>query len=341
MRAACQAARCPYGAILPPSGKIKDVLVSRIDQLLALTDPYELAQAAERHVSSLSGKRIRALLRDAGPRLGEYYRDELARLAGASDFDSVLTGRYSDAALRSALAQFLKSNLRAIPIFGSGFGHKILERTPLDRAVGIGEERSNTAARAAVVAGAALALVVAGAAGEHVVAGARLAAASPSPPVPLLLATPSPVHHNAATRRVVARVATPAPTEAPSQPTPTPAATSPPATPTAVPTVRATGAPPSATPVPARAAAAVEVTAPPETPSPEPSDIDTSDMPESYSDATPLPQQSLTPAEAPQHAIRVPTPKPSPKRHGWLHRAVMHLDPFKPNTGNPENPQNP
>lgn len=301
------------------------MLGSGIDRLLARTDPFDLSQAVERHVRSLSGDRIRALLRAAGPRLGDYYRDEFARLTGSRDFEAALASRRSDNALRAAFVKFLKSNLRAIPIFGSSFGMAVLEHTPLDRAVAIGEERSNPFARAAVVGGAALALVVAGAAGEHVIAGARVAAQTPQPVIvepPAPLATPHTAPrvavsaNPAPTKRLVARTATsyvPTPVPQvvePAPPDPTPA-------PTPTPTPRST--PPSGS-------GAAVVTAAPQTPTPEPSDIDTSDMPESYSDATPLPSQSPAEAEPVVHGIRVPTPKPSPKKPGWLHR----LNPFKP-----------
>ena len=309
------------------------MLVSRIDRLLARTDPFDLAQAVEQYVSSLSGTQVRAVLRAAAPRLGAYYRDELARLAGAQDF-AIALKQSSDAQLQSALVHFLKSNLRAIPFFGRAFGLAVLEYAPVDRAVAIGEERPNRGLRFAIAAGVALALIAAGAAGERVVAGAR-AAQTPAPMVfvpPIPVVTPRPLKH-------IARVAasprpTPPETAAPSAP-PSPAPASPSAAPSAAPSEA-----PSATPAlavrrvaigrPATGKGEAVVTAAPETPSPEPSDIDTSDMPEAYSDATPLPSESPATAQVPQHGIRVPTPKPSPKKHGWLHRAIMHLDPFKP-----------
>jgi hypothetical protein len=310
------------------------VLVSRIDRLLARTDPFDLAQAVERYVSSLSGTQVRTLLRATGPRLGSYYRDELARLAGARDFSTALE-QSSDAHLHTALVQFLKSNLRAIPFFGTAFGLAVLKHAPVDRAVAIGEEHPNRGLRIAIIAGAALALVAAGAAGERVAVGAR---AAQTPP-PLILAEPvaaptAPPLHDERTpmKHAVARVevkpsATPPETAAPSAPpsaAPAPTPSTGPA-PTPSPERRlAVGPPPSGQ-------GQAVVTVAPETPSPEPSDIDVEDMPESYSDATPLPQQSPATAQPQLHAIRVPTPKPSPKHHSWLHRTLMHLDPFKPN----------
>lgn len=307
------------------------MLVSRIDRLLARTDPFDLAQAVERYVSTLSGAQVRALLRATGPKLGSYYRDELGRLAGARDFSTALE-QSSDADLHAAVVQFLKSNLRAIPIFGTAFGLAVLQHAPVDRAVAIGEERPNRGMRVAVIAGAALALVAAGAAGERVVVGAR---AAQTPP-PIILAEPvaaptAPPLHLARTpmKQAVARADSPTPmpsppeTAAPSAPPSAAPATPPPSTP--LPDRRiAVGQPPSGK-------GQAVVTAAPPTPSPEPSDIDVEDMPESYSDATPLPQQSPATAQPQLHAIRVPTPKPSPQHHGWLHRTIMHLDPFKPN----------
>jgi hypothetical protein len=316
------------------------VLVSRIDRLLARTDPFDLSQAVERHVRSLSGERIRTLLRTAGPRLGAYYRDEFARLTGSDDFDTALSPQRSDAVLQNAFVKFLKSNLRAIPIFGSTFGLAVLDYTPLDRAVAIGEERRNPPlGRAAALGGAALALVLAGAAGEHLVTGARAASQSPQPVViipPVSVATPGTTRLRAGTAapqsRVIARADTsPSPSPATDPPQPT-AEAAPPAVQAASPVVRTA----EATPVPARSVeppsgkGAIVVTEPPATPSPEPSDIDVSDMPEAYSDATPLPQETTLPAQVPVHGIHVPTPKPSPKKRSWIHRALSHLNPFKP-----------
>ncbi len=308
------------------------MLVSRIDRLLARTDPFELSQALELHVRSLSGDRIRALLRAAGPRLGAYYRDEFARLTGSRDFETALDTQRSDAVLQNAFVKFLKSNLRAIPIFGNSFGLALLDHTPVDRAVGIGEERGNRLGRGALVSSAALALVLAGAVGEHVVAGARASAQNPQPVVmlpPAAIGTPHPAHRKASASepapktRVLARVT------ATYVPTPVPQAVE-------APTVVNPPPPPRSSPSPSRASTPLsgagvgEVTAPPQTPTPQPSDIDVTDMPESYSDATPMPQQSPMTAEVPDHAIRVPTPKPSPKKHSWLHRTLSHLNPFKP-----------
>jgi hypothetical protein len=66
-------------------------------------------------------------------------------------------------------------------------------------------------------------------------------------------------------------------------------------------------------------------------------------MPEAYSDATPVPQQTPVTAAVSARDITVPTPKPAPKRRGWLRRTLKHVidllkdfDPFKP--GGPGGP---
>ena len=307
------------------------LLVSRIEGLLARTDPFDLAQAIERHVNTLPGERIRALLAAAAPRMGSYYRAEFARElgTGSDDLTRALARPVGEDELRDALVRFLSGNLRAVSLFGSAFGLAVLERVSGERAVAIGEERPAPIARAAVFTGAALALVLAGAAGEHVVAGARHAAQTPVPIVlapepPFPSAEPSPPRRDPkpVTRRIARATVAPAavPAAAPMQVEPVP----PP-----VPAPRV----PASSPAPSRGKgeAVILITAPPQTPSPQPSDLDVTDMPESYSDATPLPEQTAVPVQGAQHAIKLVTPKPSPKHHSWLHRTIMHLDPFKPN----------
>lgn len=304
------------------------MLVSRIDRLLARTDPFDLAQAVERYVGTLPGDRIIALLLDAQVRLGAHYRAEFLRFLdpAADDFAATLAQPWSDRVLQSAFTRFLQSNLRAIPIFGTAFGMAVLERAPVERAIAIGEERSSPATRAAVIAGSALALILAGAAGEHVIAGARSAAQTPEPVAAMMqpIYTPPPA---APAKKRVAATASPSPTPAPK---PAPATIPPPPTPlpaTAVPSPARASAPPRAK---SSNAPVIVVTAPPQTPTPQPSDLDVSDMPESYSDATPLPEQTAAPAQTAQRSVKLVTPTPAPKHHSWLHRAVMHLDPFKP-----------
>lgn len=319
------------------------MLVQRRDELLARADPFDLAQAVDRYVHTLRGRRIRTLMLDACERIGQYYRAEfvqlLSGLSGVGEPEqlaAILKRKWSDSELQAAFAGLLKSNLRAIPMFGGSFCDEVLAYVPTDRAVAIGEERNTALPRAAIFAGVAAALVIAGAAGERYYANARAQSTTPAAVVePITIATtPAP-----SKQRVIA-VSTPipipsrstaptpsaAPTAAPTQ-APTAAPTQ---APTAVPTQAATPAPaptkPRPTPPPARGVATVVIPDP--TPSPEPSALDTTDMPDSYTDATPLPQVTAPQAEVPGRVHLVtPTPKP---HHGWLHNSIMHLDPFKP-----------
>lgn len=324
----------------------------RRDEVLARTDPFDLAQAVDRYVHTLPGDRILRLLFDSRHRLSAYYRGEFAQyLTGtqgamdAHDFAGILQRPWSDAALQSAFARLLKSNLRAIPVFGSTFCDDVLAYVPSDRAVGIGEERSSAVPKVAVLAGVAAALVVGGAAAEHYVSSARAQSATPpviAEPLPAY-ATPHPAKRVIAVSSPVARRApTPAPVPTATQnPTPPPTA-APTATPAATPvpspapTLVATPTPAKpravnarpATPPPARGVATVVI--PPPTPSPEPTALDVTDMPDSYTDATPLPQVTAPPPEVPRR-VHLVTPTPKPVHHGWLHRTIMHLDPFKSN----------
>lgn len=322
----------------PGPGKNEAVAVSRIDRLLALTDPFDLSQAVERYVRSLPADRVRGLLSDAGPRLGSSYRSEFLRLLGRErdDFPSAVS-QSDDTALRETLARFLKSNLRAIPIFGSPFGLAVLEHAPVERAVGIGEEAPDRGMRAAMIAGIALLLILLGAAGERLVV-ARSAPPSPEPvaavTVPSPQATRAPQHARATPPlyRTAAR-AVPAPTEPPlvqqqqqqqaQAPVAYPVAAQPPALP---------ASPRAASPTmqPAHGKGVAVVVPPQATPAPQQSELDTTDMPQSYTDATPIPEPTSEATAVPVGYVRVATPKPSPKHHGWLHRAIMHLDPFKP-----------
>lgn len=309
--------------------------VTRIDRLLALTDPFDLSQAVERYVRTLPGDRVRALVTDAAPRLGSSYRAEFLRLLGREhDEFSLAVSESGEAQLRETLAGFLKSNLRAIPIFGSPFGLAVLEHAPVERAVGIGEETPNRGMRAAIVAGIAMVLMLLGAAGERLV----VARSAPPSPEPIAIAVPSPqanaspqrAHSFVPVHRTAARV-TPVPATAPEQTAPP--AQQVPSAPESAPAVYAgpaTAPPATAAPTiqPAHGKGVAVVTPPQPTPAPQQSDLDTTDMPESYSDATPIPEPSA--AGVTVGAVRVATPKPSPKHHSWLHRTIMHLDPFKP-----------
>lgn len=318
------------------------MLVQRRDEVLARTDPFDLAQAVDRYVHTLSGEKIRALVFDARERMGTYYRSEFAQLLsgkagayGIDRFSEMLMQPWDDAAMQSALAGLLKTNLRAIPMFGPSFCDGVLAQVPTDRAVGIGEERNGLLPRAAIFAGIAAALVVAGAAGEHYMANARAQSSTPAviaQPMPIV--TPSAVPHQA--KRVIA-ISSPVPARAPTPapvPTPTQAPTpQPTAVPTAQPTLAPTPAPTRRTPRPTQspphARGVATVVIPDPTPTPEPSALDVTDMPDSYTDATPLPQVTAPPAQVPGR-VHLVTPTPKPVHHSWLHNSIMHLDPFKP-----------
>ncbi len=328
------------------------MLVHRLDRVLARTDPFELAQSLERYVREMPADRIRTLVIDARDRMGDYYRSEFVRLLRDEDagprftarelssqhFAKIIREEQSPQALQHALARLLKSNLRAIPIFGAAFSQAVLAHVPSDRAVALGEESTNGGARFAIFGGLALALVVAGAAGEHFIMSVRAqTAASPLPvlsaPTSISVATPMPpavMHHTVAqaTTAPTAPPATAAPaTAAPSTPVPTATAVPPPVVAPA-PTPQHTRPPRSQkTAPPASGVATIAIPTP--TPTVEPTDLDTSDMPDAYTDATPLPPQTAPPAEAPHRVIlNTPTPKPGP--HGWIKKSLNHLDPFKP-----------
>ena len=303
-----------------PLGKRSVVFAHRIDEVLAQTDPFDLAQAVERCVSQLNGRDIRLLLADSRERMSEYYLEEVDRMRKT---------RMSDPQLRTEFTGFLCSNLRAITLFGSAFSSAVLAECPAYRVVAIGEEPRSGKPRAIIIGGVALALVILGAAGEHAVSNARVASQSGSEPSAPIVA---PLVLHPTMRPLVAhvmhptRVASPAPTAS--------AAT---AAPTAAAVVESSAAPvppivdkpliqrpkTAKTPPPGRAVLTINVTPPP--PTPEPTPLDVTDMPDSTSDATPLPTQPLATAANPD-AGHVPTPKPTDRAtHGWLN----HLDPFR------------
>lgn len=295
--------------------------------ILARTDPFDVAQALERHIRSLSGDQIRALIHGAAPRMNDWYRSEFLPLADGAD----------DERLRAAFAHSLKSNLRAIPLFGPEFCQGVIANIPGDRAVGLGED-VNAAMRLRPIAFAIIAVVllIGGAAAEHVVSNARANAGTP-----VVLVTPEPAASIATPAPVVAASATPKPApkrstplRATSQPAPAvaaaPAATAPAATPAPAPVVHRAA---RRTPPPGRGVRTIVAREP--TPTPQPTPVDVTDMPQSYSDATPLPADA-TPAPAQVNtSVRVPTPTPGPNRY-WLHSTVTgvgktidRLNPFK------------
>lgn len=307
------------------------MIARRLDEVLAQTDPFDLALAVERRVRALSGAQIRALIHDALPRMSVYYVQEFERVQSIAD----------EASLRSAFAQTLKSNLRAIPLFGSKFGESLLELTPTQGAVGFDEspQRSRRWMAAGVVGAALLAAAIAG---GHYLSGARSLAASSATAEPLAVAAPvtpvpaAPQAHRAPRRhRRVQAFTKPARAYVPPPVAYTPATTPPTAAPAPV-VVQTTPQPQRQKPrrvAEAHGRGSTLVVVPPHKPrdidAAQTNGIDTTDMPEPYSDATPLPQETAVPVNAPR-SVRLATPTPKPRKHGWLYRSVMHLDPFKP-----------
>ena len=303
-------------------------MVHRLDEILAQADPFDLAQALERYVGTLPASRIRELAASASERGGEYYRSELRAL---------LRPHAGDRELRKDFVRFLKSNLRAIALFGPAFGEDVLRICPQHRVVAIGEDtRTDPKTRSMVLAGTAIALLVLGGAAEHAVSTAKAAAQLPD-----AIATPLPIAALPVIRSTRATAAgAPA---APAPAAPAHPAVSHPARPIAI------AAPPAQYDVPPAQPAApiarperraprrtrdahgptVTVPVPVPAASPPAAPIDVNDMPNAYNDATPLPQPTAAPVDAPSR-VSVPTPSPAPKHRSWLHRTLMHLDPFKP-----------
>jgi hypothetical protein len=300
-------------------GKRIVVLVRRIDEILAQTDPFDLSQAVERYVRTLDGLRIRALLDEARDRMNDYYRGELLHLTDA---------QLSDSQLQSSFVLFLKSNLRAIGLFGTAFSAGVLNECPKRSVVAIGEEPRGNGARNAVIAAAALALIIIGAAGEHALSNARATAQTPeSPPVPFPQAA-VPVPPTEAPRRTPRIVAAdPKRTVSPAVATAAPAAVAPaPVRETIV--VQPRPQPRSAQDPPEHGSSEMTVMVVQHTATPEPTPLDVDDMPEAYSDSTPLPQQSAgqaNPDTSPNVTIATPQPTSKPA-HGWF----KHLDPLRP-----------
>ncbi|HET7813991.1 MAG TPA: hypothetical protein VFL13_06430 [Candidatus Baltobacteraceae bacterium] len=334
-------------------GYTEYVLARRLDEVLAQTDPFDLAQALERRVRSLSAKQIRGLIRDAQPRLSEYYSQEFSRVSAAPD----------EASMRSAFAHTLQSNLRAIPLFGPAFGESVLELTPSERAVGFSDEPQQRRSR--VVAGTVVAIALAAAAfaGGHYVTEARIQASSATAepmaivPLPQVPAARTQVHskgrnramapHRVAVMPATAAAATPPPaTSTPAQP----AAAAAPAQQSVPSAARTQSVPvptprnrprPSRTPSPpiahGEAVVAIPQSKPKHVDTVQSTGIDTSDMPQPYTDATPIPGESPAAISEP-HGSRVNTPAPAPHRGGWFHRTIMHIDPFKPHPQPQETP---
>lgn len=311
--------------------------------ILARTDPFDVAQALERYIRTLNGAEVRMLIQAAAPRMNDWYRSEFLPLLNEIDNDR----------LRSAFAHSLKSNLRAIPMFGPNFCEGVIARIPGDRTVALGEESRAPRLRLAAFAIIGAALLLGGAAAEHVLNTARANANTP-----VVLVTPQPaVTQPPATPAAVmaARTATPV------RPTATVPAkrvasaavalpqaprTSPPVVQSAPvaapqPAARPVKAAARRTPPPGAGVKTVIAQEPTRTPAPQATPVDTSDMPQSYSDATPLPADATPPPTSVNTTVRVPTPTPAPNRN-WLHSTVKgalktlnNFNPFK-HHGKPE-----
>lgn len=310
--------------------------------ILARTDPFDLAQGVERYVRSLSGDQVRVVIRAARAHFNEAYRAEFSPLADQTD----------DERLKSAFAHALKSNLRAIPLFGPDFCEGVIAQVPGDRAIALGEEGYRfRQVRPAAFGIIALALLIGSAAVEHVWSNARANAQAPvvlATPMPIVMATPVPV-------AAAAPKPKPPPSRAPatSQPATPVRATPAPATPAAIAAAPAVEAPPvtathAAAPVQRPRPHAARHTAPPgrgvktivlagSTPSPsaEATPVDVTDMPSSYTDATPLPHEATAAPAQVNTNVDVPTPTPGPNRY-WLHSTVQgtlktlnNFNPFK------------
>lgn len=292
--------------------------------ILARTDPFDVAQGLERYIRTLSVQQIHEIISAARPHLNQWYSAEFLPLLDDPDDEHV----------KRAFIHSLKSNLRAIPLFGAAFCEGVIAQIPGDRAVGLGEEtRTWPAVRPAAVAIAVAALLLGGATVHHLFSAASATAHAPvvlmTPEPAIAVSTPAP----ATPRRVVAQRIVKAPVPSPRAVSAAPVQTAPAAAPAAAAVATAVSAP-------ARSMPAVRATKtlPPgggvktivaqRTPPPQlkPGDVDTSDMPQAYTDATPLPSEAPPSARvvAPQG---VPTPTPQPNR-SWTHRivhAAVHL----------------
>jgi hypothetical protein len=313
--------------------------------ILARTDPFDLAEAVERYVRSLEAAEVRAVILAASPRLSEWYRAEFVSLLGEPDGER----------LKASFAHSLRSNLRAISFFGPSFCEGVIRHVPSDRTVGIGEEedRQFPRVRPLAVAIVAAAVFIAGAAAQRVISTAQSNARTPVvlfTPVPAAPVTPPP-HIAAAPTQTQQHVRPLAHPPSPAHSAPR-VALAPQVQHNAPPGPRVQPAPFPQPPPPEHRAASVVRRAGPRTPppgsgvktiiaqqprvqpTPEPTPIDVTDMPRSYSDATPLPaDQTPPPVEVavPQRVAAPPTE--APRGGSWLHRTVMHLDPLKPQKG--------
>jgi hypothetical protein len=301
--------------------------------ILARTDPFDLAQSVERYIRLLSPQEVRAIILAANPRLSEWYRNEFLSLLNETDGDR----------LKAAFAHALKSNLRAIPLFGEQFCEGVIAQVPSDRAVGIGEEGYQLPrVRPLAVAIVALALLIGGAAAQRFIATAEANARGPVvlvTPVPVTPAVSPPVAPAIRHARHVALAPQIQRTAAPvvlhrARIAATPVFAAPPAPAPVILPKRITRTPRTPhTPPPGSGVKTIVAQQRP-APTAEPTALDVNDMPRSYSDATPLPQNATPPPiqVAPQD-VATPVVTAAPSRGSWLHRTIMHLDPLKPNSG--------
>ncbi|HEY9180943.1 MAG TPA: hypothetical protein VIO32_09495 [Candidatus Baltobacteraceae bacterium] len=286
--------------------------------ILARTDPFDVAQALERFIRSLPAPHVREMIAAARPRMNDWYSAEFMPLLDETN----------DERMKQAFAATLKSNLRAISLFGSAFCEGVIANIPADRAVGLGEERRSwPARRPAAIAAAAIAVLLGGAAIDHVVSIANATAQTPavlSTPIAVLphaVDVPRARHARTVKRRPSApvhlAVAAAAPVRsatvryAPVQYAP----------------VQTAPAPSAVRPAPAGSGEKTVVVRQTPQPSPSPQNVDVSDMPQSYSDATPLPNDQTPPQARVEAPLTVPTPTPAPNR-SWTHRivhAAVHL----------------
>ncbi len=267
-----------------------------MDELLAKTDPFDLAQAIDGYVRTLAPARIHELVHAALPHMRLVLRRRI--LATGNNKRCRLTACRVCAGPQEQPA--------SRPLFGSGFAEAVLGRVPSE-GLAIDEERSGNAPRRATAAVVVLALGAAAAAGGHYVASARSGPALATPMPPPIVSVVPPVRRAVQVRvRRAGPTATPVPaTRAPLPAAPAAAAVAvrphPRAQPTALPSARGE-------------AVVVIVPRPQIKRHPvQTAQIDTSDMPDAYSDATPLPQETAQPLDVPR-VVTVGTPKAEPKR---------------------------
>lgn len=302
------------------------MLGQQFGTILARTDPFDVAQGLERYIRSLTGEQVRFVVAAARSRMNEWYRGEFLPLLDDPD----------DERVKNAFARILKSNLRAIPLFGPAFCEGVISQIPAGRIVGVGEEGFHfPVLRPALFAIAAIALVLSGAAAQRVLSSVQTTAQTPT-----VIVTPTAIPVHMPPRRVTARTI-PAPATA----RPASASAAPPsaAPASAAPAIlarapREAAAPPAVRRTPPAGSGVKTIVAAPVTPEPSPAAtaVDTTDMPQSYSDATPLPRTESAPPAQVSTDPKVATPTPGPNRF-FLHqtikgvtRTISHLNPFKP-----------